>query len=183
MPSSGGATTPIRLTTRNIERRERALGSVALEAIDGAPLCVARVSAPDAALVEIGARQRDAVRRQERAAAVMVLIALAGALALFTMFRIARSLTAALAANPGDLEASYALASALAAGKLLGLSAEQLVAAQGIALSLASGNLQFLEDGAWTKRLHPGWAACKAALGEAIHALNRPERPRKAERA
>ena len=52
-----------------------------------------------------------------------------------------------------------AFASALAAGKLLGLNAEQLLAAQGIALSLASGNLQFLEDGAWTKRLHPGWAA------------------------
>lgn len=50
-------------------------------------------------------------------------------------------------------------AAALACGKLLGLSPAQLVAAQGIALSLASGNLQFLEDGAWTKRLHPGWAA------------------------
>jgi len=52
-----------------------------------------------------------------------------------------------------------AFASAWAAGKLLGLDQKQLVAAQGIALSLASGNLQFLEDGAWTKRLHPGWAA------------------------
>lgn len=52
-----------------------------------------------------------------------------------------------------------AFASAVAAGKLIGLNAQQLVAAQGIALSLASGNLQFLEDGAWTKRLHPGWAA------------------------
>lgn len=50
-------------------------------------------------------------------------------------------------------------ASALAAGKLLGLTPPQLVAAQGIALSMASGSLQFLEDGAWTKRLHPGWAA------------------------
>lgn len=52
-----------------------------------------------------------------------------------------------------------AFASAVAAGRLLGLSTKQLVGAQGIALSLASGNLQFLEDGAWTKRLHPGWAA------------------------
>jgi 2-methylcitrate dehydratase PrpD len=52
-----------------------------------------------------------------------------------------------------------AFACAVAAGKLLGLSAPQLVAAQGIALSMASGSLQFLEDGAWTKRLHPGWAA------------------------
>jgi 2-methylcitrate dehydratase PrpD len=52
-----------------------------------------------------------------------------------------------------------AFASAVAAGKLIGLDRSQLVTAQGIALSLASGNLQFLEDGAWTKRLHPGWAA------------------------
>jgi 2-methylcitrate dehydratase PrpD len=31
--------------------------------------------------------------------------------------------------------------------------------AQGITLSLAAGSLEFLQDGAWTKRLHPGWAA------------------------
>lgn len=52
-----------------------------------------------------------------------------------------------------------AFACALAAGRLLGLSAAQLTGAQGIALSMAGGSLQFLEDGAWTKRLHPGWAA------------------------
>jgi 2-methylcitrate dehydratase PrpD len=52
-----------------------------------------------------------------------------------------------------------AFAAALAAGKLMGLTAEQLVTAQGIVLSLASGSLEFLEDGAWNKRLHPGWAA------------------------
>ncbi|HUQ74863.1 MAG TPA: MmgE/PrpD family protein [Burkholderiales bacterium] len=52
-----------------------------------------------------------------------------------------------------------AFASCLAAGQLLKLSHERLVGAQGIALSFASGNLQFLEDGSWTKRLHPGWAA------------------------
>ena len=28
----------------------------------------------------------------------------------------------------------------------------------GIALSLASGNMQFIDEGAWNKRLHPGWA-------------------------
>ncbi|EHK68014.1 MmgE/PrpD family protein [Achromobacter arsenitoxydans] len=49
--------------------------------------------------------------------------------------------------------------SALVAGKLLGLSEDQLVAAQGIAASTASGVQVFLEDGAWTKRLHPGWGA------------------------
>ena len=52
-----------------------------------------------------------------------------------------------------------AFASTLAAGQLLKLSHERLVSAQGIVLSFASGNLQFLEDGSWTKRLHPGWAA------------------------
>lgn len=46
----------------------------------------------------------------------------------------------------------------LAAARLLALSADATVNAQGIALSLASGSLEFLEDGAWTKRLHPGWA-------------------------
>jgi 2-methylcitrate dehydratase PrpD len=52
-----------------------------------------------------------------------------------------------------------AFACALAAGKLMGLSEEQLVMAQGITLSAAAGNLEWLEDGAWTKRFHPGWAA------------------------
>lgn len=49
--------------------------------------------------------------------------------------------------------------SALVAGKLLGLSAPQMVAAQGIAASTAAGIQVFLEEGAWTKRMHPGWAA------------------------
>jgi 2-methylcitrate dehydratase PrpD len=52
-----------------------------------------------------------------------------------------------------------AFASCIAAGHLMKLTHERLVGAQGIALSFASGNLQFLEDGSWTKRLHPGWAA------------------------
>lgn len=46
----------------------------------------------------------------------------------------------------------------LAASRLLGLDAPQAIDAQGIALSVASGSLEFLQDGAWTKRLHPGWA-------------------------
>jgi 2-methylcitrate dehydratase PrpD len=49
--------------------------------------------------------------------------------------------------------------SAVVAGKLLGLTAEQLVSAQGIAASTASGVQVFLENGAWTKRMHPGWGA------------------------
>jgi len=52
-----------------------------------------------------------------------------------------------------------AFACALVAGRLMGLDAGALAMAQGIALSMASGSFAFLEDGAWTKRLHPGWAA------------------------
>ncbi len=48
---------------------------------------------------------------------------------------------------------------ALAAGRLMGLNARQMIDAQGLALSMASGSMQFLEDGAWNKRFHPGWAA------------------------
>ena len=48
---------------------------------------------------------------------------------------------------------------ALLAGKLMGLSAAELHHGQGIVLSMAAGSFEFLEDGAWTKRLHPGWAA------------------------
>jgi 2-methylcitrate dehydratase PrpD len=47
----------------------------------------------------------------------------------------------------------------LAAGRLLGLNVKQLAHAQGLAVSMASGSMEFLEDGAWNKRFHPGWAA------------------------
>ncbi len=47
---------------------------------------------------------------------------------------------------------------ALATAKLLGLDLERATMAQGIVLSMASGSLEFLNDGAWTKRMHPGWA-------------------------
>ena len=48
---------------------------------------------------------------------------------------------------------------AVAAGRVLGLDDGQLRAALGIALSMAAGSMAFLVDGAWTKRLHPGWAS------------------------
>ncbi|MFF7710010.1 MmgE/PrpD family protein [Pseudomonas sp. NPDC007930] len=51
-----------------------------------------------------------------------------------------------------------AFAAALIAGRLQGQAPAQMAMAQGIALSMAGGSLEFLEDGAWTKRLHPGWA-------------------------
>jgi 2-methylcitrate dehydratase PrpD len=50
-------------------------------------------------------------------------------------------------------------ASAVTAGRLLGLTADQITAAQGITGSTASGIQVFLEEGAWTKRFHPGWGA------------------------
>ena len=48
---------------------------------------------------------------------------------------------------------------AVSAGRLLGLTEEQLLSALGIAGSQAAGSMEFLTEGAWTKRLHPGWAA------------------------
>jgi 2-methylcitrate dehydratase PrpD len=41
----------------------------------------------------------------------------------------------------------------------LGLSAKQIVDALGMAGSMAGGIIEYLAEGAWTKRLHPGWAA------------------------
>ncbi len=58
--------------------------------------------------------------------------------------------------------------STLAAGTLMGLTPRALVMAQGIALSMAAGSLEFLEDGAWTKRMHPGWAAQSAITAAAL---------------
>jgi 2-methylcitrate dehydratase PrpD len=49
--------------------------------------------------------------------------------------------------------------SAVIAGRLMNLDRQQLTMAQGIALSMASGTMQPLRDGSWTKRMHPGWAA------------------------
>src|SRR3546814_11814120 len=50
----------------------------------------------------------------------------------------------------------------LAAGYLGDLSEKQMASAQGIVLSMGSGNQEFLADGAWTKRMHPGWAGVSA---------------------
>ncbi|MEO1574553.1 MAG: MmgE/PrpD family protein, partial [Pseudomonadota bacterium] len=58
----------------------------------------------------------------------------------------------------------------VASGYLGGLTQSQLAQAQGIALSMASGSLEFLADGSWTKRLHPGWAACNAITATALAA-------------
>jgi 2-methylcitrate dehydratase PrpD len=52
-----------------------------------------------------------------------------------------------------------ALGAAAAAGAALGHTAQQITDALGIAGSLASGIIEYLAEGTWTKRLHPGWAA------------------------
>ncbi|MGE0766447.1 MAG: MmgE/PrpD family protein [Hyphomicrobiaceae bacterium] len=68
--------------------------------------------------------------------------------------------------------------SAVIAGKLLGLDADALTRAQGIAVSTASGIQVFLEEGAWTKRLHPGWGAA-AGITAAVLAQRGFKGPRR----
>ncbi|MDH5749563.1 MAG: MmgE/PrpD family protein [Rhodospirillales bacterium] len=51
------------------------------------------------------------------------------------------------------------LGAAAGAGTALGLDKKKLSMALGIAGSMSSGIIEYLTDGAWTKRLHPGWAA------------------------
>lgn len=61
-----------------------------------------------------------------------------------------------------------AFGAAVTAGKLWGLDAAALTAAQGVVGSMAAGLLEFLEDGSWTKRLHPGWAAASGMTAAAF---------------
>lgn len=70
-------------------------------------------------------------------------------------------------------------AAALAAGKLMGLDTAALTAAQGITASTAAGVQVFLEEGAWSKRLHPGWGALAGitAAHLAQHGFVAPGRP------
>ena len=52
-----------------------------------------------------------------------------------------------------------AIASTLSVSKALRLDEKQTVNALGIAGSMAGGIIEYLAEGAWTKRLHAGWAA------------------------
>jgi 2-methylcitrate dehydratase PrpD len=52
-----------------------------------------------------------------------------------------------------------AMGAAAGVGVALGLNARQIVDALGIAGSMAGGIIEYLAEGAWTKRLHAGWAA------------------------
>ena len=51
-----------------------------------------------------------------------------------------------------------AFGAAAAAGRVFGLGADDIASALGIALSQAAGSLQFLANGAWTKRFQVGWS-------------------------
>jgi len=52
-----------------------------------------------------------------------------------------------------------ALGAALGVATALRLTARQTTDALGIAGSFASGIIEYLAEGTWTKRIHPGWAA------------------------
>jgi 2-methylcitrate dehydratase PrpD len=51
------------------------------------------------------------------------------------------------------------MGAAAGVGAALGLNAKQMVDAFGIAGSFAGGIIEYLAEGTWTKRMHPGWAA------------------------
>ena len=58
--------------------------------------------------------------------------------------------------HPTGIAAHFSCA--LQAGWLYGLNAHQLTMAQGLVGSTAAASQEFLDEGAWNKRLHPGWA-------------------------
>ena len=64
-----------------------------------------------------------------------------------------------------------AVGAAAGVGAALGLNAKQMVDALGVAASMAGGIIEYLAEGAWTKRMHAGWAAQSglraALLGQA----------------
>jgi len=61
-----------------------------------------------------------------------------------------------------------AFGAAAAAGLIAGLDASRLADAFGIAGSQAAGSMEFLADGTWTKRFHPGWAAAAGLHAAAL---------------
>src|SRR6195256_1671161 len=52
-----------------------------------------------------------------------------------------------------------AMGAAAAVGKALKLENKQMVDALGVVGSMASGIIEYLAEGTWTKRMHAGWAA------------------------
>jgi 2-methylcitrate dehydratase PrpD len=70
-----------------------------------------------------------------------------------------------------------AIGAAAGVGAALKLPPPHLVDAMGVAGSMASGIIEYLADGSWTKRLHPGWAA-QAGLRAALLARQGFQGPR-----
>ncbi|HSU05201.1 MAG TPA: MmgE/PrpD family protein [Acetobacteraceae bacterium] len=61
-----------------------------------------------------------------------------------------------------------AFGAAAAAGRVFGLDGDGIAGALGTALSQAAGSLQFLANGAWTKRFQVGWAACNGLMAATL---------------
>lgn len=63
-----------------------------------------------------------------------------------------------------------AFGAAAAAGRVLGLNAGQMAHGFGICLSQTSGTMEFLTDGAWTKRFQAGYAAMNGLIAASLAA-------------
>src|SRR5436190_9021094 len=71
-----------------------------------------------------------------------------------------------------------AMGAAAAAGKALKLDQKQIVDALGIVGSMASGIIEYLAEGTWTKRMHAGWAAQSGMRAAVLARAGSPGRPR-----
>ncbi|MBV9248217.1 MAG: MmgE/PrpD family protein, partial [Acetobacteraceae bacterium] len=61
-----------------------------------------------------------------------------------------------------------AFGAAAAAARVFGLDADGVAGALGTVLSQCAGSLQFLANGAWTKRHQVGWAACNGLMAATL---------------
>src|ERR1700749_2367137 len=61
-----------------------------------------------------------------------------------------------------------AFGAAAAAARVFGLDADGVAGAMGTGLSQAAGSLQFLANGAWTKRFQVGWAATNGLMAATL---------------
>lgn len=69
------------------------------------------------------------------------------------------------------------LVAAAVAAHLAGLTPRQAAEAVGLGGSMAGGLLEFLTDGSWSKRLHPGWAAHGGIVAAQLAASGFPGPP------
>lgn len=66
------------------------------------------------------------------------------------------------------------LAAALVVGVLLEREPDVIASAMGLSGSMSGGLLEFLSDGTWSKRLHPGWAAHGGVAADALSVAGFP---------